>query len=415
MINKKIFLTVTMVMTLISTVEANDIKCQKDATYYEKNFVNAKNPESFNLAWARCEKSLGNDELSISAYERVLLYNPNNSEAIFALVPIYKKMGMDRDAKIVLSDIDEKQLSQSQREELSSLKEEQSMGISSTISSSIEYGYDTNLNYNIFTTNSILPVASRLESSFFAVDIKANASYDFNSDSGFSLQSNLTLYKKDNKEGNYFDLTYGKVDLGVGYNSSTLSIYFPIVYQRMKYLDRDLYEQIGTAPKLTMSIDDELLLNLGLQYTKREYINTIDKGANDTMIDASIGVYRFFGDSFIYSQFDYGTNRADASTPSLFTGYDFFHVFAGVNYNIKDYDMNLGTAYQYSRRDYDDTIAPTTDTRLDEFQQVNLYLKKEINSNWDVKIDYTYLNNSSNYTLIDYDKQISSIGLEYKY
>ena len=401
--------------TLISSLEAYDNKCQRDASYYENNFANASNLELFNLAWARCEKSLGHDDASFSAYERVLLYNPNNNEAIFALIPLYKKMGMDKNTQILLSDVDKQHLTLSQKRELYSLKIKQFMGVTTTFKKSVEYGYDTNLNYNIFTTNSVLPVASTLESRFYAIDIKAHLLYEFSDDSDFSIQSNLELYKKDNKEGSYFDLSYGKLDIGLGYNTSTLSLYIPIVYLRMKYLDRDLYQQIGISPKLTMSIYDELLLNLGLQYTQREYINATDKGANDTMIDASIGVYRFFGDSFIYSQFDYGQNRADASTPSQFTGYKFFHIFAGINYNIKKYDMNLGLDYQYSYRDYDDTIATTTQKRVDEFQQAHLYLKKEIKANWTVKLEYRYLNNNSNYALIDYDKQISSIGLEYKY
>jgi len=411
MIYKKIFLIVTIAISLLNA----EGRCQNSANYYEKNFASASNPEAFNLAWARCEKSLGNDEASISAYERVLLYNPNNIEAIFALVPLYKKIGMDREIKSVFADIDETTLTLAQKKELSSLKGEQSMGIATTISASIDYGYDTNLNYNVFTQNSILPVASRQESSFYTLHLKGGASYNFESDSSYSLQTNLELYKKDNKEGSYFDLSYAKLDMGVGYNTQTLSIYLPIVYSRVNYLDRDLYQQLGVAPKFTMQIDSGLLLNLGVQYTKREYINTTDKGADDTLIDASIGLYRFFGDSFIYAQFDYGTNKADSSIPSTFTEYDFFHIFAGINYKLEEYNANWGVNYLYSRRDYSDNIVSTTDKRLDEFQQINIYIKKALTSNWDIKLEYSYLNNSSNYALIDYDKQISSISLEYRY
>jgi len=411
MIYKKIFLIVTIAISLLNA----EGRCQKSANYYEENFASASNPEAFNLAWARCEKSLGNDEASVSAYERVLLYNPNNIEAIFALVPLYQKIGMDREIKTLFGDIDETKLTPSQKKELSSLKGEQSIGIVTKFSASIDYGYDTNLNYNVFTQNSILPIASRQESSFYALHLKGGASYSFENDSSYSLQSNLELYKKDNKEGSYFDLSYAKLDMGVGYNTQTLSIYLPIVYSRVNYLDRDLYQQLGVAPKVTMQIDSELLLNLGLQYTKREYINTTDKGADDTLIDASIGLYRFFGDSFIYAQFDYGTNKADSSTPSTFTEYDFFHIFAGINYKLEEYNSNWGVNYQYSRRDYSDNIVATTDKRLDEFQQINIYLKRALSSNWDLKLEYSYLNNSSNYALIDYDKQISSISLEYRY
>ncbi|MFK5976689.1 MAG: surface lipoprotein assembly modifier [Sulfurovum sp.] len=405
-----------IISIIISMVNADDINCKDSAKYYEDNFATASNPESFNLAWARCEKSLGNDELSVSAYERVLFQNPNNTEAIFALIPLYRKIGMDRDAQTLLLEIDEDKMTQSQRNMLFEIKKNQPIGIDIDIKASMDYGYDTNLNYNIFTTDSILPLASPVGSSFYSVDIEAKSVYRFKNDSGLSLQSNLLLYKKDNKEGNYFDISSAKIDIGLGYNSSTLSLYIPILYQRVNYLDRDLYEQFGTSPKLTMSIDDEVLLNLGLQYIIREYINSVDKSANDTLLNSSIGFYRFFGDSFIYGQFDYGLNRADSSTPSLFTEYKFFNVFAGINYQIKAYDINLGLDYQYSYRDYNDQLSSIdTSKRVDEFQQAHIFIKKELNTNWTLKLDYSYLNNSSNYALIDYDKNLMSVGLEYRY
>ena len=410
MINKYIF----FILTISVILSAKDIRCQKDATYYENNFIDAKNPESFNLAWARCEKSLGDDDMAISAYERVLLYNPKNIEAMFALVPLYKKVGMSKDGKTILLDIDKEELTISQKKKLSSLKEKP-LKIVIKLSGNIEYGYDTNLNYNVFTENDILSIASLLESSFYALDIKGSVSYNFESNSKYFIDNNIEVYKKDNKEGSYFDLSYAKLGMGIGYSGETFSAYIPIVYTRANYLNKDLYQQLGLSPKLTIKLDSKLLLDIGVSYITQDYINSEDKNANYNMLSTSMGLYHFFADSFIYSKFDYGINEADSSTHPLFTEYEFINIFAGLNYKIKNYDMDWGINYQYAHRDYNDNLVKSTDKRLDEFQQVNLYLKKEITSNWSVKINYSYLNNSSNYALVDYDKQLSSIGLEYTY
>jgi hypothetical protein len=211
-------------------------------------------------------------------------------------------------------------------------------------------------------------------------------------------------------------MTQGQFDVGLGYDTSTFSVYVPVVYNRMGYLDRDLYGQYGVAPRVTMSIGEELLLNLGVKYLKREYIRESDKNSNDTLSSASVGLYKFFGDDFLYGQFDYGKNETDATTPAPFSGYDFVNIFVGGSHELKQYKITLGANYLYSKRKYDDAIATgVTTQREDEYHQVQLSFKRKIDTHWTLMVDATYLDNTSNYALIDYDKTIMSFGFQYTY
>jgi tetratricopeptide (TPR) repeat protein len=414
---KSIFLSrvVTALIALTPVLSAEGLECH-DTSYYAQHFATAKNPEAFHLAWARCEKSLGHESEALSAYERVLLYNPNNTEALIAIVPLYRATGMTQEAKRVLEGIDLRQLNPQEQKAIQELKGVGSFDLTTKLEGSIVYGYDTNINYNIFADDKLLTVQKAQESPFYAIDIKGSLAHKFESNDALSLQSHLGIYYKDNRESDYFDMTQGQFDVGLGYDTSTFSVYVPVVYNRMGYLDRDLYGQYGVAPRVTMSIGEELLLNLGVKYLKREYIRESDKNSNDTLSSASVGVYKFFGDDFVYGQIDYGKNETDATAPAPFSGYDFVNLFIGGSHELKQYKITLGANYLYSKRKYDDAIATgVTTQREDEYHQVQLSFKRKIDTHWTLMVDATYLDNTSNYALIDYDKTIMSFGFQYTY
>jgi len=387
-----------------------------DTQYYINNFASAKDPETFNLVWARCEKELGHSEKALSAYERVLLYNPHNTEAITAIVPLYRATGMNEDAKRVLEGIDTASLGEAERKEIEKLRNDSTFEIVSRFDAALEYGYDTNINYNIFAEDTILPESKPQASPFYTIDLAGSFSHSFEGNDALSIQSHIGLYYKDNREGDYFDIAHGKFDIGMGYDTSSFSLYLPLVYERMHYLGRDLYGQYGVAPRITMSVGDEMLLNLGLKYLQRDYINGSDQNADDTLTSASVGVYRFFGDDFLYAQFDYGLNEADATVPASFSGYHFINLFAGASHELKGYHIVLAADYLYSKRFYDDPVsAAATVSREDEYQQLKLSLKRKIDNHWTMKFEYSYLDNSSNYPTIDYDKNIMLFGFQYNY
>jgi hypothetical protein len=390
---------------------ANNVECKKDTSYFLKNFAKSQNPESFNLQWAKCEEKLGNKDEAMSAYERVLLVNPDNVEAATKLAKYYKNNNMKYESNELKQTVDNSRLSPEQRQIVSSLLKDETDLVSTRISARVDFGYDDNLNFGIYAN----PAQSGEEkSAFHAFTFSSNYVNELDEAGGFSFQSNLNFYWQDNYSNHYYDTVYGSIDAGLGYSTSTMLLYIPFVYRRMGYLDTDLYEQYGVAPRLTVTLDEELLLNLEVSYLKRNHKDTLYVNADDTLTNASVGLYRFFGDNYIYAQVKYNHFNADSLTPTLFTEHDYFQLFAGASYEIENFAI-AGINYQYGHGTYSDLMPNTNIEREDDFNQVNLSLQRGFTDNLKVIANYTYSNNESNYNMAAYDKQTVTVGLQYDY
>jgi hypothetical protein len=413
-IKKQIGNFALLILVSFSLLHANETVCPKDTNYFLTHFAEAKDPENFNLRWARCEKKLGNEDGAMSAYERVLIENPNNVEAMTVLAGMYRANHMDFASKELKHTVDNSRLTPEQRQIVSQLLEGKESLVSTRFSATLNVGYDNNLNFGIFTKDAGMGKGD-VSSTFHSLLFRGNYVNELDTVGGFSIQSNIDFYWQDNYSAHYYDVLYGSIDAGLGYSISNVLFYFPLVYRRIKNLDTDLYEQYGIAPRLTASLGDGLLMNIELKYLKRKYIDTLYKNADDTLSNASIGFYQFYGENYIYAQVKYNHFNADSVAPAPFTEYDYFQLFAGVSYEIKGFAI-AGINYQYGHGNYNDSLSPIDSReRKDDFNQFNISLQRDITSELKVLANYTYADNDSNYDPASYDKQIITIGLQYNY
>ncbi|RLA76012.1 MAG: hypothetical protein DRG30_03785 [Epsilonproteobacteria bacterium] len=401
----------------LSLLSANSIVCKEDASYFQKHFVETKDPERFNLQWAECEEKLGNKEGAMSAYERVLIYNPNNAKAAIALAKFYQKNHMNYESNELIDTVSNSRLTPQQRQIVSTLLDEEKSLVSTRFSATLNFGYDDNLNFGIYTKE-VSRDEEEIDSVFHSFTFSGNYVNELDEVGGFSFQSNLNVYWQDNYSAHYYDTLYGSIDAGFGYGTSDISFYLPIVYRRMKYLDRDLYEQYGIAPRLTSSLGGGLLLNLELKYLERKYKDILYEAANDTLSNISVGLYQFYGENYIYAQAKYNSFDAESSTPIPFTDYDYFQLFVGASYAIEGFAI-AGINYQYSHGTYSDEINSLENIgsleREDDLNQINLSFQRELTKELKILANYTYAKNESNYELASYNKQTVTIGLQYNY
>jgi len=390
-----------------SLSSAGEIECKENTEYFLAHFATTKNPEKFNLQWAKCEEKLGNEEGAMSAYERVLMANPNNSEALVALAKYYQENHMTYESKELRRTVDNSRLSPKQRQIVASMLKDEKSLVSTRLSLALDFGYDDNLNLGIYPNQN---GSGKIDSAFHALSFSGNYVNELEEVGGFSFQSNANLYWQENYHAHYYDTLYGAVDAGVGYSVSNLQFYLPFVYRRIHYLDMDLYEQYGIAPRLTASMGEGLLLNFELKYLQRNHKASLYKNADDTLTNIAMGAYQFYGDNYIYAQVKYNRFDADNATPALFTEYDYFQFFAGGSYEIADIAI-AGINYQYGYGDYSDMVPFMDGKREDELHQITLSLQRGLSENIKVVLNYVYADNESNYDVASYHKQTVTIGL----
>jgi len=390
---------------------ADDMVCKENRTYFLTHFAKAKDPEKFNLQWAKCEKQLGNEEGAMSAYERVLMSNPSNMEATMALAKYYQKNHMSYESKALRHTVDNSRLTPKQRQIVGSLLKDENSLVSTRLSAALDFGYDDNLNLGIYPNQN---KRGKIESAFHAFSFSGNYVNELEAVGGFSFQSNANFYWQNNYSAHYYDTLYGSVDAGVGYSFSNIQIYLPVVYRRIHYLDMDLYEQYGIAPRLTASMGEGLLLNFELKYLQRNHKASLYKDADDTLTNIAMGAYQFYGDNYIYAQVKYNRFDADKAKPARFTEYDYFQLFAGGSYEIADIAI-AGINYQYGYGDYSDMVPLMDGKREDEMHQISFSLQRGLSENMKVVLNYVYTDNESNYDIASYHKQTITIGLHYDY
>lgn len=398
----------------LSLIRANETVCRDNTSYFQKHFVKAKDPENFNLKWAECEEKLGNEDEAISAYERVLIFNSNNLKAATALARLYQKNDMEYESNELKHTVDNSRLSPEQRQIVSTLLEGDKSLVSTRFSATLNFGYDNNLNFGLYEKEAGKEEGD-ISSAFHSFSFSGNYVNELDEAEGFSFQSNMNFYWQDNYSAHYYDTLYGSIDAGVGYSTSNILLYIPLVYGRMGYLDTDLYEQYGVAPRITASLGEGLLMDIELKYLKRKYIDDFHKDADDTLSNISIGFYQFYGENYIYAQAKYNSFDADSSTPAPFTDYDYFQLLAGASYEIEGFAI-VGINYQYGHGSYNDTISPIDNReREDDFNQISFSLQKDLTKELKMLSNYTYADNNSNYKLGSYNKQTVTVGLQYNY
>jgi len=413
-VHKRGKIAVWLWMALLTSVTQADVsQCRGSDDYFWRNYAHAKDPESFNLRWAECELQLGDTDAAIAAYERVLYYNDENEEAMEALIRLYKENGMDYEIGRVLNASDNRRLTPSQRQIVSSLLGEgQTSLLSTRISAAVTAGYDDNVNHSLTQIQNGIPlIQGKKGTAFHTLDLRFNLVHELEEIGGFSFQTNANFFWKDNYSAHFYDIVDGAFDMGIGYSAERYSFYLPFVYERMHYLDTDLYEEYGIRPRFTYLLRDDTLLNIGAKYLKHHYVDGISSNADRTLMGANVGLYRFFGDDYIYADIDYTDSDADSSNPLALTDYQYWMLTIGGSYEFS-WNIIAKLDYRYGYGSYDN---PPAAKRKDHFNQIHLGLEKEILPRLSVTADYIYGDNDCNFDTQSYSRQIVSVGIKYTY
>ena len=362
-----------------------------------------------------CYEKEDNKILAQAAYERALFKDENSVEAQIRLAALYKSMHMDEEASAILKHVEQKQLTPAQRTSLAAVKtsKKQTLNVLN-LRANMYLGYDSNVNVspsikiiqdNNTTTDSV-------QSSLFT-RLRADLSYlhDLGSSGGWYLRSDINFFYQNNSSAHYYDVTYARAYAGGGYRNNSFTFYIPLFYDRIHYLDYNLFQEYGILPDLTLSIIDGFFLNLNANYTKRNYIKDIDFTRNDTMISGGVGLFLLDTNYMLYSKFRYENYQASHNNPAPFTNNRQLYAMLGCIYSLSE-QADIELHYQYRYGDYAKVLSLKRD---DSNNDASIILKYNITHGLRINGDYRYVNNRSSYQLAEYTKHEFMLGLEYNY
>jgi len=422
---KKVILF-TMLSTLAFASYENSENFYKSAQYQKaideakSSYDEYSNPK-LHLLWAKSAEALGHTGEAMSAYERVVMLDENNTNARVALFKIYQKSSRNELAKEMRKELRNYQLTPAQRSSLDLLKGTNIHSFKAKATLGI--GYDSNINVSAtgsdlddyYNTTGISGEKSTLFSR-----LNGSLSYinEIEEKGAWYLRGDAKLYYQNNSDAHYYDMFVGSLEAGVGYTGDGYTFYLPLGYDNVNYLDVGLLSQVRVSPTLNITLNESYILNLNAKYATRSYPKDRYKGMGDSSKGAGVGLYYLFNKNYAYVKADYGDFSSKENIHNAYIDKSMLTLSIGVNYALSTW-LVARVDYRYRKGSYDDTIdvnsAAETTSRSDDYNQIELKLSHYFAGNYEVFISDRYAKNSSNYLPAEYTKNIFMFGLSANY
>ncbi len=363
------------------------------------------------LLWAKSAEALGKDEMAMSAYERVLMLDPDNVEVRVYMASFYANTNRDELADEMSKSTENYQLTPEQRMSLETLEKDDLEDFKG--SASIAMGYDSNI--NVSPGDLDLPQFGEAIGARFT-QFRANISYthDLDEKGGWYLRSDADIFYQTNAGESYYNLFAGSANIGLGYRNDLYDALLPVSYGRVNYLDRDLLESVSAAPRINVALSKSLIGNINARYTQRNYLHEADKNRDDTITGIGLGLYWLFEKNFAYMSTNYDDYVAKYSESLRFTDKETTRITMGINYNIEEWFI-ARLDYRYRHEKYDDFIESSQYKRNDDYHQTEFKVSKMLDDTMELSLLYRYIKNNSNYDLAEYTKYITMLGLQYNF
>jgi len=398
-------------LILISlTLEASYIKMLNYAKQNKHTQVLKEAKQSFNdyqnpklhLLWAKSAQKLGKTTVAMSAYERVIILDPNNQEAKNALSLIYQE---------------------THREGLSTNPDNGTKKNKLKAKINLSFGHDSNVNVNASgdELDGYYGVAlglDKISSSFTRINANISYLYNFEEYDNWFIQNSLDIYYQNNLDAHLYNLTIPTAEIALGYSKNNYLFYFPISYNNINYLNKNLLNIFSFTPRMRVSVLDNALWDTSVIYTRRNYIEHIDTTKNATTYGFQTGIYWNTDQTQLHLNVKYENRTADKNKNDRFIDANFFTIDTNFKYYFTS-SLIAETHYFFKYADYSDDIGtdatPSTISRDDYINEVDLKLSYLLNKDMEIYVRDTYTQSLSTYIPAEYNKNVLLLGFQVRY
>lgn len=420
----KYFLQIIILINISVFADIDRIEEYYNAGQYKEAIVEAKayrdglaNPK-LHLLWAKSALALGEESEAMSAYERVILLDKDNIEVRIALVLMYRAKNIPELAYKMSKSLEGYDLTQKQKDTIR-------LNIAKTkVKASLSMGYDSNINiypdnaslidYNT-TSGSIKEIQTlftRFSGNVMTVD-------DLGKKGGLYSGIGIGVFSQLNIFHQYYDLAVLSVNTGLGYTGEKYNLYVPIGFSATHYLDEYLSNQFTFNPRLSITLADNLILNLNIRFRHNNYLNHKDYFSDGGDDSIGIGIYYSFGSNYLNfntQHESYNVDNHDYNT-ERFLGKEINVTTLRAKYGLTP---KLVSEFYFKFKNifyYDSAYSPTNfdfSQRRDHYFHASIKMKYNVSKNFQLFISDMIINNDSNYLPGEYDKNIAMFGVSLK-
>jgi tetratricopeptide (TPR) repeat protein len=370
-----------------------------------------------NVELAKIEKAKGRYTEAIFALERAIAIAPENMEARLLLAKVYIELDERSDAKKQLALVADSQsaLSESARSLLRELRYVRKLKTSGFVG--VRFGYDTNINSGIGNTSLFIPSfggtlelndAAINEEAFHMLYAGGNVDYQYTEELSFLAKGFVSKSKDSFYDPESASLSFAvKQEKGLHEKQLSLSL---------SQFDYSNYDTIDNA---VLGASYKIFNNTKSQFQKFYIdVSNMNYDIQNSRDDVRTKLAYEYGSTISSSTF--GTLEValtrDVKKKSAFSQLDYNSVHLGGSVNHKFSDVfSLKTQLSYAEKDYVGNDVSFLIRREDETISVSSQLTWLAAKSFYLRAGHRYIDNDSNITLYDFDKNIYYIESLYRF
>jgi tetratricopeptide (TPR) repeat protein len=230
----------------------------------------------------------------------------------------------------------------------------------------------------------------------------------------FSVKTQYSVYYSDYQKLGSYDVMSHTFAIVPGYATAE-SMWNLLLSYNYTWVDDDGYMQTGTvSPSYTFMPMPDNLAQFSLRYQKKELIKApfmADEDRDAQEYAASAGWFIFFAKNrgFVNLRYEYNKEETDGVNWTYTGNKGNLNIVMPLNDEFK-----LSASGEAYYQDFENINTNFLKKREDKTYTTSAMLSYEFRKNWEVQLQYAHIKANSNIAVYDYEKNVTSVGIEIK-
>jgi len=387
---------------------------------FEKNLSNTL----VNFYLGRSAFELGNYEVALAAYERILISEPNNTRVRLELAHTYMKMKNYDESKkeFKLALLGQMPIEVRKKVEQNIIfMENKTQKHFFDVTTMLGIMYDSNIDatptadsFQIYSPalNTNLTLNSGKERSSTIYQALGYFNYKYKIDDNWMLDNSLTALQMKYINNKDKDLGVISLNLSPSYLTQGYKFSIGVLYDKVLLGHKTYQNNYYLNPKYTTVLNEKTIYETSLKLGRINYKQDKNRSANLAELVNSIkyltkdfGVFTF--DATLGKEFEIKDARTDVENL-------YFEFGVSNSYELVD-TYTLLSGFKYKQKMYDEVDVNFSSKREDKKYDISLGVQKIVSKNIFLNTGITYTDNSSNHPSSDYDKYTVKANLFYSF
>lgn len=365
-------------------------------------------------------------EKALAIFERIQINEPENKRVKLEIAQTYLMLDSYETAKIGFQELlDDSSIPDVVKSNIETrLKQIDEKSTKHSFASTFLFGWgqDSNINNTTSSNNFNINVANlglinvnspdKVKSTFYETALLFNHMYNY--DDTLSFRNGLTFYKQDFTKDNSKQLDVISLNTSSILKDGDLAYIATLGLDNVLYGDNHYMNDYSFSPKISYVIDPSLIYETNLKFLNKKFVNVEDEGNNSWVYEYQ---NRLLTQTQNFGIFDLGLVFGKENPEKKIrydVSKDYVSLLFGNTYQIND-DYTLGSNVSFTNNNYKDLNPSFNDKRKDDIYNFMLNLSYAYSKDMTIALIYNYVNQNSNQTPTDYDKDIIKTSIYYSF